>query len=61
MGGVGYGTDSTTGDAFWLVKNSWGSDWGEKGFIRLGRGDKYGPDGQCGVQIDSQYAVTYTL
>lgn len=35
---VGYGTDSATGKAFWLVRNSWGKDWGEGGYIRLEAG-----------------------
>jgi len=33
---VGYGTDETEGD-YWLVRNSWGSGWGEGGYIRLQR------------------------
>lgn len=32
---MGYGTDAETGRDFWIAKNSWGSAWGEGGYIRL--------------------------
>ena len=43
---VGYGTDKYEGD-YWIVKNSWGEDWGEDGFAKIAIKDGAGV---CGIQ-----------
>ena len=55
MTAIGYGTSGQTD--YYLIKNSWGTDWGMSGYILLGRGPKDGPGGQCGVIIDNAYVT----
>jgi len=47
---VGYGTDKKLGKDYFLIRNSWGPDWGENGFIRLQRhSSDEGSAGYCGT------------
>jgi len=46
---VGYGTDPVYGD-YWLVRNSWGANYGEYGYIRL---KKYATP-PCGIDTSPQ-------
>ncbi|XP_011040442.1 PREDICTED: vignain-like [Populus euphratica] len=52
---VGYGT-TLDGTKYWVVRNSWGPEWGEKGYIRMQRGisDK---EGLCGIAMEASYPI----
>ena len=56
VGVVGYGHDSSLGQDFWIVRNSWGASWGESGYIRF-RKDVTTYGGTCGVLLMSSYPV----
>ncbi|KAJ6798868.1 thiol protease SEN102-like [Iris pallida] len=52
---VGYGA-TRDGTKYWIVRNSWGAEWGEKGYIRMQRGIR-ASHGLCGIAMEPSYPV----
>jgi len=53
---VGYGTDAKTKTKYWIVKNSWGITWGDRGYMLLER--HHGSQiSTCGIAKEASYPV----
>ena len=49
---AGYGVEEGSGKKFWVVRNSWGTMWGEQGWARIVRGAN-----NLGIETACAYAV----
>ncbi|KAK9058800.1 hypothetical protein SSX86_023643 [Deinandra increscens subsp. villosa] len=56
MAVVGYGA-TKHGEEYWICKNSWGSNWGEGGYIRIKRNIKEVQEKCVNLAYEANYAI----
>ena len=52
---AGYGVED--GIKYWLVKNSWGADWGVNGYVKIERSDSTSDKGICGIAMEASFPI----
>ena len=52
---VGYGENNDV--KYWKIKNSWGEQWGDKGYMKIERSDSENDKGICGIAMSASYPI----
>ena len=52
---TGYASGEAGGLDYYRAQNTWGTSWGEAGYVRIGMGAAYPASGECAIQTWSLY------
>lgn len=51
---AGFG-ETASGEKYWIIRNTWGTMWGENGNMRIARGSGVSRHGPCNLYLYSSY------
>lgn len=57
---VGFG-ETDAGEKYWTIRNTWGTMWGEDGYMRIARGGNVSEYGPCNLYLYADYPVNLTV